>query len=613
MFLSKWDAFDDSSLLGFFVHHPRACMHVLKLFRGDRPVRSISKAVGQMHSSGYCASETHVSTDDWSELTRNQAAKSHPWLESAIAAAGVEVREASNLHMNGLHDYLALWLLYNYGGTYIGQPSLFLQPLPDLDRFILLKNVTTVEEWTFDKPGRRELSLTLTRLRKGSRIAMMALRYYSLSRHFTLHMNRTSGAIGSAALHRAFYDYTQLAGANTPALLPEDYVFNVDVNRNALAFAAGVKSAPSYFRRMQRSYYAIQGARLPGLIQSHLSVFGNTRPGGTHAPDDCHLRGPRTVIVRGSHARLRGPHVVSLVDCLNHDSSVRGPMQVTIQVTHGTLINSCVNGSLRGSTLNSVGLNSAADVNVFLSCVSYHVGSRRVEVPQDVLKLRIVSARGTLIANLVVDVVVFQYAVTVMVHTHGRVDNINRMAQTVQQWYPHTNLCCANEDPSGAHYSRVPAIPWLPTSDRSVESFNRNKMVQAITTPFVLLLGDDLEVHAHSNLDVLLERLYTGEYDIASPRIISAENATVNGRGHKTTNGDINMHGMMSLMKGGRADCTRVDRVPSVFLARRSVLGKSVLNYAEKRRRVDERFARMLSKVRIATCEHATVLRVQDI
>jgi hypothetical protein len=283
---------------------------------------------------------------------------------------------------------------------------------------------------------------------------------------------------------------------------------------------------------------------------------------------------------------------VSLGFNCNRDLHENGALHVIVKTTHGTLSNDCVTGSSPRNVLYAAALTHIADINAFLSCVTYHVSTPRLDLPHDALEIHITSAGGEIVAMRALDVLVFQHAVTVMAHTHGRIENMNRMAQTVQRWYPGTYIHCANDDPSVHEYSRVPELRWMPTTNSSGASFTLSTLLQTITTPFVLLLHDDMGIKSNSNLDVLLEHIYSGEYDIASPRIISIGN---------DANGGMNEN------MDGYYDCKRLDYIPDLFLARRSVLVGSQWNPDDTQ--AVFKVLRKLMNARIATCKHATVER----
>jgi GT2 family glycosyltransferase len=179
-----------------------------------------------------------------------------------------------------------------------------------------------------------------------------------------------------------------------------------------------------------------------------------------------------------------------------------------------------------------------------------------------------------------IDVAVFHRLVTVITHTHGRIDDVLRLHDSVQQWFPDTTVI-ASEDTgaagverttaAGSNASRGSTLRWLQQPPDCGLSYARNSMMLVATTPFVQLLDDDFVLDEQSHLDLLLERLLTHPgVAIASP-VIPADMA----KGWVFQGLIKSTKDTLELTSGDRGyvdGCTRVDYVPNVFMARKNAL-----------------------------------------
>lgn len=258
-------------------------------------------------------------------------------------------------------------------------------------------------------------------------------------------------------------------------------------------------------------------------------------------------------------------------------------------------------------------MSSTADINAFLSCLAYQTDRPTHDVPYDVVQFALSMRGGRVIARHKVELLVFQYAVSFMTHTHGRIREVNRLARTIEQWYPGSSLYCTNDDRSVREYSVLPNLIWLPTQGDSGLSFNRNKLVQRIQSQFVQLLDDDFGVNGQSHPDLLLERVYLRNFDLASPIIPRDIDAGWRFFGLMTTSNGVLDMGLGD--QGYRAGCLRVDYSPNVFLARRSVLLGIPWDPRLKLGEHEEFFLKVKQSrnVNIGVCEHANVDHIKAV
>lgn len=222
-------------------------------------------------------------------------------------------------------------------------------------------------------------------------------------------------------------------------------------------------------------------------------------------------------------------------------------------------------------------LTSLAHINQLLADTRYHVDvpspdliSDSYKGPEtDVLHIFVISGSfGSVIASTSLPILIFNRLVTFMTHTSGRKTHVQNMYESIQHWFPGTQLVASDDHMEGETQS-LPAVPlgpqmrWIPVPLDCGLSFGRNTLLRAASTRFVQLLDDDFTLGPTSHLDRLLSILFKSKFHIASPVIFPTEKF----RGLiSTSDGDLNLEpGEHGAVEG----CLHVDFVPNVFMGER--------------------------------------------
>lgn len=609
-----------------FVHHPNACLIILSI--DNTGEGDASAALMSPKQLGYCVVVvkldcTGLHRSKWwandanklwlREMTQAHCSKKRP-LRADAAADEIALGTGYPYLASHLSDYLRFYLLFRFGGTYVDTDTIFLQGIPWATRdFYGLDFSPTSVDWFVNETAHHYAAPGVVRARASDHVMR-----YALDTTFDLKHYDPScfNCVGPRALNLALkYSEPDIA----PTYFPPHYLYPLPYNRAYLLFQADRPIASLYLQHVQRYAYAlhlfghaskdettgknsaaemlIKGQRL-GHAVTDASASTGTLEGdaGIKATGRSYdIVAPRVMIVRGNSSRLAGPHAAFARGPISAAGAAgagnRGGFSVKVHARFGSISAAAGSDDTQAPTSNLAqvdGVSTLKDVNLFLSNCVYQVPPINAN---DTVEITLTLQRpcpGKFAArhrqlctkswSRTVDVFVFHRLVTVITHTHGRVANVLELHDSVQKWFPGTAVI-ASEDTGAAlpteeshiFASGSATLRWLRQPHDCGLSYARNTMMLLAPTPFVQLLDDDFTLDEQSHLDVLLERLLTNDDVAIAGPIIPADIA----KGWHFQGLIKASNGALELARGNHGyvnGCDRVDYVPNVFLARKSML-----------------------------------------
>ena len=635
---SSWLPRHDLFLQTLLVHHPDAL--IVFIATHSVPVPSLHPLSGYA-SMGYSIIGLQVSFNP-------EDSKFPPWWVNESNREWLELLdfEYDPLAYTHVTDYLRFYLLYTYGGTYTDVDALYVRTLPKVG-FAGLDWSNNTASWFYDESLHFYLAPGVIRAPQ---------RYLPIFREIL------ETAFDNSVYDPACFNCVGPKAFNIAVLQEKFASVSDDIEPRIQSFSVFNPMVIYPFSWLSsKTLFSCCMTAMPMLVESlrrrsiSIHLFGHATRDVTVHPESaiqyindafslapygfkssispslkCFLGGQsrssaRGIVVIGDTLTLRDANLIFVRTC---DALIREKnIELTLSTKFGKIVDSsrmstsCLASFPDDICLTFSMLQSLAAINRVLASVSILYKTSDSSAPhrdsRDLLKIT-VRLKNDVILEEAVSVLIFNRLVTVISHTHGRFESIERMYSSVQEWYPETQLLISDDSGtkivddgmSNSEFSRVIQLNY----DVGL-SAARNDLVAAASTEYVFLMDDDFTVGVSTHLDYLLRILEAspsgGQIDIASTVIPSdAENFSFNFRGFiSEENGDLSL-GPGS--HGSIFGCSSVDFVPNVFMARRSTLARVKWDNDLKLGEHENFFLRAKKAgVRIVSCDHAEVIHHQ--
>lgn len=529
-------------------------------------------------------------------------------------------RKSSTLIDSYVSQYLAFALIFRYGGAYMDLGTIPLQQLPDKE-FLGVEKAIDFDFLPKDGPKKNDnfsiidtqyIHCSIFRFHESSPLAGKILEEsFPNEKRFrcadcdeddgSLRRIRWTDTIARYAGSVTVYKSRRLDLLS--ALAPANATKTDAIEAPILLFHA--------LRRHSMSLQLYEGLLKGIRVEARSVMYFLRRFLSLAAEEDvekCSFGGESVFVVKSNGTKFINSNMVFLRDCPALASNV----DVHLNVKQGTLRN----GQNSGRSLFFPGLSTLARVNQVLSSTSYDI-PEDVRKINDTLQVQIVVA-GKTVASESRDMLVLNRMVTLVTHTNGREQHVQRLWKSLQEHFPGTPML-ATDDTINFHEgenrtrdSLGPGMEWVAVPLDAGLSAARNAMLQAAKTPFVQLLDDDFRVGPRSHLDILLSALWQSKDDIAGAVIPADTKNFGHFRGLMSTDGDE-----LRLERGDRGGawggCLRVDFVPNVFMGRKESLRKITWDPQLKLGEHEDFFLRAKKQgLKVMSCDHVEVLHEQE-
>jgi GT2 family glycosyltransferase len=535
-------------------------------------------------------------------------------------------------------DYLRFYLLYIYGGTYTDVDALFLRTLPPIG-FAGLDWSNNTASWFFSELLHFYLAPGV--MRAPQRHLPMLREILETTFLNSIYDPSCFNCVGPKAFNKAIsqerignnIERSSFSIFNPIILYPFSWLSSKTL------FSCCMTAMPMMIESLRRRSLSIH---LFGHATLHLRAHPESAiqyindalslaPNGLKSSiSKCSLGGQSSaaapgIVVIGDLITLRDANLIFIRKC---DALQRGKkIELSLRTNFGEIaVASRISSIWLTSSPNKFclifsGLESLSAINQALASVTILYKTTESFDKNDSRDTLTISVRveNAIVLEEVISVLIFNRLVTVISHTHGRFEPIERLYKSVQEWYPDTLLLVSDDSGTTIVSDGMANSKFVHVLKLNYDvglSAARNSLVTAAQTEYVFLMDDDFTVGVSTHLDYLLRILEAsesgGRIDIASTVIPSdAQNFNFNFRGFITEE-----HGDLSLGPGSHGTlygCVHVDFVPNVFMARRSTLAQIKWDDELKLGEHENFFLRAKkAAVRVVSCDHAEVTHHQQ-
>ena len=602
---TTWGATHDLFLQSLFAHHPDASVFCLYTMPYNditvHPLQRYTSAGYKIHLFYFSGMANYAKTWGTSDDTR-------AWIS-----------QPQTTYTSHVTDYLRFYLLYEYGGTYVDTDAIFFRAFPLKESFIgldvLEDSASRPLIWLAYPQQRLYLAPGMMRAEKGAPFLRAALEFgFDHEDYDPMCYN----CVGPYALNCIFFepDAQQMCLYSNEVFYPFGYITAHRLFNSTEPFI------PMLYESLRRRTIALH---LFGKMTSLTSIGKNSVmdiaeqafsifPVAQGAV--CTMGGQlgaATLVVLGESTVFRDVNLVYFQDCAAFHTGES--MTVRVEVKSGSLTSTTIAATeLSSYTVLSEVVKSIGEANRFLATLTYHAPHSIATFDSAIFSLSQVRG-GTLPAiSFEARLLLFNRLVTVISHTHGRLELSKNMYESVQQWYPGTPVIISDDSDdftlSGLNALKLTVLRLPADSGLSAA---RNSLIRKATTNFVFLIDDDFSVLQSSHLDVLLKKLLAHDFDIAAATIPADEK--LYGMSFR---GLINVtNGVLALQpgdKGIRGGCLHVEFTPNVFMARRGALAKIGWDEDLKLGEHEEFFYRAkIEGLKILSCPYAEVKHNQSL
>lgn len=590
---SSWTARQDLFVQSLFLHHPDACLVILGVCTGDVDRNWMIFDAARF---GYCLVVVDIDAEGLENSGWWFSRHNKRWLTSisGLHCASAELSQQNKqtepnypFAASHLSDYLRFYLLYSYGGTYVDTDAIFVQGIPSsVQELYSIDHSPTSAEWFVDPQKSLYAAPGTMRVRRHS-----AVMKYALENTFDVGVYDPNcfNCVGPRALNVALRHAYPGSTSNLSTRSAPVHFYPLPYDRVTILFQTKRPMASQYLQHIRRSSYTVHlyghtssqfeigsGSVMALLSASQQLWFGQKFNDllepvmGIHADQ---LLTPQLIVVRSQTLRFVGPHAIYV---RGNRARPYAHWSVHMTAEHGTLraCKSCPSSS----NVSATGVNTVQELNAFLASCVYAIPTN-ADIVRDAIDVSLTahypcdfdsSQACNLRWSARISLPIFHRLVTIVTHTHGRLEKVGELHKSVEKWFPGTQVI-ASDDSGGPVPNVTDTLTWLRLPSDAGLAAGRNALLRAAKTLYVQLLDDDFVLNAQSHLDLSAERLELFRHVGIVGAVIPADIA----KGWRFQGVISASKGALILQRGNRGyldGCDRVDYVPNVFMARRQAI-----------------------------------------